>query len=194
MFNGIIHNKGILKSLNRTKNSSIIEIYSSLKFLKKEIGSSICCNGACLTLTKIKGKSIFFYLSNETLLRTNFNKIKIGKSINIEKSLFFGKSISGQYTQGHVDMTGVVKNISIYDKSWKVKIFIGIKNMKFIVDKCSVTINGVSLTVSKVLKDSFEISIVPHTIKLTNLNELKTKDLVNIEFDIFSKYLIKLIK
>ena len=83
MFNGIIHNKGILKSLNRTKNSSIIEIYSSLKFLKKEIGSSICCNGACLTLTKIKGKSIFFYLSNETLLRTNFNKIKIGKSINI---------------------------------------------------------------------------------------------------------------
>ncbi len=194
MFNGIIHNKGILKSLNRTKNSSIIEIYSSLKFLKKEIGSSICCNGACLTLTKIKGKSIFFYLSNETLLRTNFNKIKIGKSINIEKSLFFGKSISGQYTQGHVDMTGVVKNISIYDKSWKVKIFIGIKNMKFIVDKCSVTINGVSLTVSKVLKDSFEISIVPHTIKLTNLNELKTKDLVNIEFDIFSKYLLKLIK
>ena len=66
--------------------------------------------------------------------------------------------------------------------------------MKFIVDKCSVTINGVSLTVSKVLKDSFEISIVPHTIKLTNLNELKTKDLVNIEFDIFSKYLLKLIK
>ena len=94
MFNGIIHNKGTLKSKNRTKNSSIIEIYSSLKFSNKEIGSSISCNGACLTLTKILGKNIFFYLSNETLARTNFKKIKIGKSVNIEKSLFFGKSIS----------------------------------------------------------------------------------------------------
>ena len=194
MFNGIIHNKGTLKSKSRTKNSSIIEIYSSLKFSNKEIGSSISCNGACLTLTKILGKNIFFYLSNETLARTNFKKMKIGKSVNIEKSLFFGKSISGQYTQGHVDTTGIVKNIFIYDKAWKVRIFIGKKNMKFIVDKCSITINGVSLTVSKVLKDSFEISIVPHTIRLTNLDELKIKDLVNIEFDIFSKYLLKLTK
>ena len=194
MFNGIIHNKGTLKRKIKTINSSIIVIYSSLKFSNKEIGSSICCNGVCLTLTKILGKNISFYLSNETLKRTNFNIIEIGKSINIEKSLYFGKSISGHYTQGHVDTTGIVKNISIYDKAWKVRIFIGKKNMEFIVDKCSITINGVSLTISKILKDSFEISIVPHTLKLTNLNELKIKDLVNIEFDIFSKYLLKLTK
>ena len=138
---------------------------------------------------EIKKKSFLFYLSKETLKRSNFKNVKLGKHINIEKSLYHGKKISGHYIQGHVDTTSKVISIKIIDKSWIVNFKLNRKYHKFIVEKGSISINGVSLTVSKVLKNSFEITIIPHTLKLTNLINLKKGDLVNIEFDMVGKYL-----
>ena len=194
MFNGIIYNNGTIINIKRSpryvKGSSVIEIRSKIKFNKSDIGESVCCDGVCLTLIRIKKKSFLFYLSKETLKRSNFKNIKIGKRINIEKALLFGKKISGHYIQGHVDTTSVIKNIKIIDKSWVVKFSLHKKFKKYIVEKGSISINGVSLTISKLTKKGFQVTVIPHTLKLTNLIKLKKGDLVNIEFDIFSKYLL----
>ncbi len=165
-----------------------------LNLKKKDIGESVCCDGVCLTLIGIKKNSFFFYLSKETLERSNFNNIKKGQYINIEKSLKYGQKVSGHYIQGHVDTTGKIKKIKIIDKAWVVSILIKKIYLKYLVEKGSISINGVSLTISKIKNDGFEITIIPHTLRLTNLIKIKKKDKVNIEFDIFSKYLLKLTK
>ena len=193
MFNGIVYNQGIIKSIKKSsryvKGSLVIEISSNISFKKTDVGESVSCDGVCLTLIKILKKSFLFYLSKETLKRSNFKNTKIGKFVNIEKPLFHGKKISGHYVQGHVDTTSRVQRIKIIDRSWYVKFSLDKKYKKFIVEKGSICINGVSLTISDVNNKSFEITIIPHTLKLTNLINLKKGDIVNIEFDMIGKYL-----
>ena len=193
MFNGIVYNQGIIKSIRKSpkyvRGSLVIEVASNISFKKSDIGESVCCDGVCLTLIRIKKKSFLFYLSKETLNRSNFQYSKVGKSINIEKSLYHGKKISGHYIQGHVDTTSLVKSIKIIDRSWNVNFKINKNYRKFIVEKGSISVNGVSLTVSKVRTNEFQITIIPHTLKLTNLINLKIGDRVNIEFDMIGKYL-----
>ena len=198
MFNGIVYKQGKIKKMKRNpkyvSGSLVMEISSNIKFEKKDVGESVCCDGVCLTLIGIRKRSFFFYLSKETLQKSNFKKAKIGNYINIEKSISHGKKISGHYIQGHVDTASIVKGIKIIDKSWIINFNLEKKFKNFIIEKGSISINGVSLTVSKVKKNSFETTIIPHTLKLTNLINLKKGDLANIEFDIFGKYLIKLKK
>ena len=192
MFNGIINRTGIIKKVFKNKKSLLIGIKSNLNFKQNEIGSSVNCSGVCLTLTKIQKDIIYFYISNETIDRSNFKKIKIGHIINLEKSLIYGQKISGHFTQGHVDTTAKIKKINIIDNSWSIKLEIKNKKfMKFLEEKASISINGVSLTVSKVHKNDFQLNIIPHTLKLTNLKYLKVNDLVNVELDIFGKYIYK---
>jgi riboflavin synthase len=192
MFNGIIFNSGIVKFIKKNKNSINISIKTNLKFTKKDIGVSVSCNGVCLTVVKVKKKLIDFYISNETLKRSNFKLVKINQIINLEKSLFFGQKISGHFSQGHVDTVAYIKKIIILDKTWLIKFKINDNKCdKFLVEKASIFINGVSLTISKVFPNSFEINVIPHTLKLTNLKNLKVNDTVNVELDIFSKYIYK---
>ncbi len=192
MFNGIIFNTGKIDSIKDYRSSKLIVIKSKLKFKKSDIGSSVCCNGVCLTVAKIKKNLISFYISSETIKRSNFNKIKIGQTINLEKSLVFGQKISGHFIQGHVDTTAKVKSIRLIDKSWLLNIKIQKKDYaKYLVEKASISINGVSLTISKISKNYLNLNIIPHTLKLTNLKNLKVNDLVNVELDIFGKYIYK---
>ena len=192
MFNGIIFYTGIIKSIKKERKSFLISIKSNLKVGNKDIGSSICCNGVCLTLSKIKSGLIFFYISSETLKRSTFSNVKIGQIVNLEKSLVFGQKISGHFVQGHVDTVARIKKISFIDKSWFLRLRLIKKSLnKFLEEKASITINGVSLTISKVSKDHFDLNIIPHTLKLTNLKNLKTNDIVNVELDIFGKYIYK---
>ena len=192
MFNGIIYNTGSVHSIIKTKKSLFIGIKSKLRFNLKEIGSSVCCDGICLTLVKIKKNIIYFYISNETLIRSNFKLLKKNKIINLEKSISYGQKISGHFTQGHVDTVAKIQYIKIIEKTWVISFQIVNKSLnKFLVEKASISINGVSLTISKVKKNSFEINVIPHTLKLTNLKNLKKKNLVNVELDIFSKYIHK---
>ena len=189
MFNGIIKSTGTIKNIKKGKKSMMLSIYSNLKLKKNSLGDSISCDGVCLTLTSKKNKMLTFYLSDETIKRSNFSQIKIGKIVNMEKSLKYGEIVSGHYTQGHVDTVGKILNIKIVDKTWIIQIKTPKQFNKYIVEKASIHINGVSLTVSKKKTKFFEINIIPHTLKLTNLKSLKANDLVNIEFDIFGKYL-----
>ena len=192
MFNGIIYKTGKIVKIIKENNYSDIVLKTNYKFKKSEIGSSLCCNGTCLTITKIQNNYISFYFSKETLKRTTFGSAKVGDLINIEKSLSYGNKISGHYVQGHVDTTGFVSKILVIDKSWIVTFKISKIYKKFIIEKGSISINGVSLTISGIKKNTFLISIIPHTLKLTNLIKLKKNNLVNIEFDIFGKYLLNL--
>jgi len=192
MFNGIIYKTGKILKITKDKNYSEVLIETNYKFKKSEIGSSLCCNGTCLTITKIQNNSVSFYLSIETLKKTNFGLAKRGDLINLEKSLNYGTKISGHYVQGHVDTTGLVSSIKVIDKSWIISFRISKIYIKLLIEKGSISINGVSLTVSDVKKNIFKICIIPHTLRLTNLIKLKEGNLVNIEFDIFGKYLLKL--
>jgi riboflavin synthase len=189
MFNGIIKKTGKISKIFKNKKDLTIEVYTKMNFLKNEIGSSICCSGACLTLEKYKKNHATFYLSKETLSKTNFKLIKRGNIINLEKSLKFGDRISGHFVQGHIDTTSSIKKIVLEGKSWVVFFSLSKKFRKYIVSKGSISINGVSLTISKLTKQGFQISVIPQTLKLTNLMTLKENDLVNVEFDILAKYI-----
>ena len=194
MFNGIIKNTGKISKILKKDKNCIIEIKSKMHFSKKEIGQSISCSGACLSIDKINKNSVSFFISKETLDKTNFKYVKKGDLINLEKSLKFGDTISGHFVQGHVDTTSEVSKINIIGKSWYINFKLVKKYKKYIVDKGSITINGVSLTISKILNSSFEVVVIPQTLKLTNLLFLKKKDFVNVEFDILGKYIKKALK
>ena len=188
MFNGIIFNKGIVKKIFRRSKGINIFLKSDLKLSKKDIGISIACDGVCLTLISSKDKLIEFYLSNETLQRSKFKYLKINEQINLELPLKYGQKISGHICQGHVDTVGKIINIMKIDKSYLFNFELPLKEKKNIIEKASICINGISLTVSKITKKGFQIWIIPHTLKLTNLSKLNKGSLVNIEIDILSKY------
>ena len=194
MFNGIIYKTGIILKISKNSDYSELTLKTNYKFKRSEIGSSLCCSGVCLTITKIQNKYISFYLSKETLIRTNFSSSKIGDRINIEKSLNYGNKISGHYVQGHVDTTSIVTKITVIDKTWIITFKISKIYKKYLITKGSISINGVSLTISAIKNNTFQINIIPHTLKLTNLLKLKKNYLVNVEFDIFGKYLLNLKK
>ena len=191
MFNGIIFNQGIVKKIEKRSKGLNIFISSKIKLSKKDLGASISCDGVCLTLISVKNKLYEFYLSNETILRSKFKKIKIGDKINLEQSLRYGQRISGHICQGHVDTVANIAKIQTKDKAQIISFKINKNYKKNLIEKASILINGVSLTISKVTKNGFKVWVIPHTLKLTNIKYLNKKDLVNIEIDILSKYIKK---
>ena len=191
MFTGIVQN---LADVISFKNGEL-EISTSLDLSDCKIGSSICCNGVCLTATEIKSKDgdyIFnVNVGEETQKRTNFSNNIFNKlaNINIEKSLKIGDEISGHFVYGHIDRTTNITNIKKLDNSWEFY-FQNFKNKdkNFIVEKGSIAINGISLTIAKEDNNNFSISVIPHTYDNTNLKYLKVQDLVNIEFDYLARF------
>ena len=188
MFNGIIFNKGTVKKILKRPKGINIFIQSNIKLSKKDIGVSIACDGVCLTLITIENNIMEFYLSNETIKRSKFRFLKINEQINLELPLKYGQKISGHICQGHVDTIGKIKDIKKIDKSYLFEFEIPLKERKNIIEKASICINGISLTISKVTKKGFQIWVIPHTFKLTNLSKINRGNLVNVEIDILSKY------
>ena len=188
MFNGIIYNQGIVtKILKRPKGLNIF-VKSNFKLNIKDIGLSVACDGVCLTLISYKKKIMEFYLSNETIIRSKFKYLKNNDVLNLELPLKYGTKISGHICQGHVDTVGKVLSIKIIDKSYLFDFEISKKERKHLINKASICVNGISLTISKVSKKGFQIWVIPHTFNETNLSSLKKNSLVNIEIDILSKY------
>ena len=193
MFTGIIQELGTIK----TKESGLYEIFTNLDLSKCNEGSSISCNGVCLTaknITQTDNKLFSFEVNigEETLKRTNLaNSILKNENINLEKSLQIGDEISGHFVYGHVDTTTIVSEILELENSWEYhfeKKFN--KNNRFIVEKGSISINGISLTVAKVENNTFMISVIDHTFNHTNIKYLKKSDQVNIEFDYLARFIL----
>tara|TARA_X000001036_G_scaffold52167_1_gene41609 strand:- start:505 stop:1098 length:594 start_codon:yes stop_codon:yes gene_type:complete len=188
MFNGIIFNQGVIKKINKRPRGINIFISSDLKLTKKDIGVSVACDGVCLTLITVKKKLMEFYLSDETIQKSKFKFIKINDKTNLELPLRYGQKISGHICQGHVDTIGKILSIKKVDKSYLFNFELVNKEKKNLIKKASICINGISLTISKITKKGFQVWVIPHTFKLTNLSNLKKSSLVNIEIDILSKY------
>ncbi len=194
MFTGIIKNKGKVVSIVKKNKGYEVKINSNLVLSKKNIGTSISINGVCLTLIKFLNKNLFFFISYSTFQITNFKYLKKNSTVNLEKSLKFGDEIAGHFVQGHIDTVGKVISLKKLAKTWTFLIKVDSKFSHLLVDKGSITIDGISLTIVKSFKNQFTLVVIPHTLKLTNLISLKTGDVVNVEFDIVIKYLSKINK
>jgi len=188
MFNGIIYNQGVVTKIIKRPKGLNVFIKSDFKLSSKNIGLSVACDGVCLTLISYKSKVMEFYLSKETIKRSKFKFLKIKDVINLELPLKYGTKISGHICQGHVDTVGKVSDIKKIDKSYLFNFIITPKEKKQLIEKASICVNGISLTISKITKKGFQIWIIPHTYNETNLIALKKNSLVNIEIDILSKY------
>jgi riboflavin synthase len=196
MFTGIIKNIGTIKTLTKKNNGYFLSVISNLNFTKKDIGTSISCSGVCLTLTKIKKNNkineLFFYLSKHTVLTSAFKYLKSGDIINLEKSMKYGDEFAGHFVQGHVDTTIKVLNINTDNsKSWTIFFNIPQKFRKFLIEKGSIAINGISLTIAKIFANKFKVVIIPHTLQNTNLLKLEKNNYVNVEIDLIAKTLLK---
>ena len=191
MFNGIIFNKGIVYKIKKSTKGVNIFIKSDLNVKKKDLGVSISCDGVCLTMVSLRNKTMEFYLLKETMNRSKFKNISIGDNINLELPLKYGQKISGHLCQGHVDCTSKVNKIIKKGKSKIYDFTIDKKNLSYLIPKASILLNGVSLTISKVTQNGFQVWLIPHSLKLTNLSNLKKGQTVNVEIDILSKYIKK---
>ena len=190
MFSGIIEDVGLVNSFNM--NKTVISI--TTKFTKLKLGDSISCSGVCLTVSKILNKKVYFNLSTETLDKTNFSELKIGDKINLERSLRMGQEINGHMVFGHIDGLSKIKKIINLKGSWLFEIEPSKKIMKFLTPKCSIALNGISLTENAVKKKSFEIAIVPFTWENTSLRFSSVNDQLNTEIDMLARYVFKALK
>ncbi len=188
MFNGIIFHKGKIKKISKRQKGLNIFISSKLNVSSKDIGMSISCDGVCLTLENIRNRVMEFYLSKETISRSKFKNSKINDLVNLETPVRYGNKISGHITQGHIDCVAIVNYVKKVDKSFLFDFIVKNDERKNLIEKASISVNGISLTISKKTNRGFQSWIIPHTYKITNLSILKKNDLVNIEIDILSKY------
>jgi riboflavin synthase len=194
MFTGIIETLGEITNIRKEQTNVHYTIASSLA-PELKIDQSVAHNGVCLTVVEKSDKDYVVTAIDETLQRTNLSDWEIGKKVNIERCTQLNGRLDGHIVQGHVDTTGICKDISNEDGSWKFTIgFDASKEEYLTVEKGSICINGVSLTVVDSGLDFFSVAIIPYTYEHTNFHQLQIGDKVNLEFDIIGKYLVALEK
>ena len=190
MFTGIIEKIGKVESLIKDKGSHKLRI--DFDGFNSSLGDSICVNGVCLTVENINNTLYTFSISPETYNLSNFKFISKGDFVNLEKSLTVNKLLSGHIVQGHVDTTSEISELYKIENSWYVKFKLESKYMRYIIQKGSISINGVSLTVNEVMENEFTVMIIPHTYENTTFKYTKAGSILNIEIDILAKYIEKL--
>lgn len=193
MFTGLIIEMGEIVSVKMPSSSAVLSLKAGEVASNAKLGDSISVNGVCLTVTELQTQNseLFFDLSDETLRSTNLGRLKRGDRVNLEASLSPDSKIGGHFVTGHVDAVGTMRSKVTIGNMLKVEIGAPAKVMNFIVEKGSVAVDGISLTVVDVLNDGFTIVIIPHTAKLTTIGFKGTGDTVNIESDILGKYVAK---
>jgi riboflavin synthase len=194
MFTGIVEGIGTVNKISKiTKNRSAIEMTIDLGKQVKglKIGQSVALNGVCLTATKISKSKCIFEMIEETTKKTDLGNLKVGGVVNIERSLKAGDRLEGHFVLGHVDGVAIIKKILKKPKEVQVYFEVPKSLAKYIVKKGSITIDGISLTVVDIKKTLAYVSLIPHTIQITNFHTKKVGDKVNIETDILGKYILK---
>jgi len=192
MFTGIVEDLGTVKNIKRKKNDVVFTFQVGNINLKEVIlGDSIAVNGTCLTVTSLAKKTFTVDASKETLAKTNLGKLKVGKTVNLERALKAGDKMGGHMVNGHIDGVGKVKSRAKQGESYEFTFSVPKNLSKYIVEKGSVAIDGVSLTVNAVKGDNFVVNIIPFTQKATTFGQLRKGSSVNIECDIIGKYVEK---
>ena len=194
MFTGIIEGIGKVEKISKnTKNRSAIQMTVNLgKYAKGlKIGQSVALNGVCLTVTKLSKSSCIFEMIEETTKKTDLGNLKVGGIVNIERSLKVGDRLEGHFVLGNVDGVGTIKKILKKPKEVQVWFEVPKKLSKYVVKKGSIAIDGISFTIVDIKNTLATVSIIPHTINVTNFRTKKVSDKVNIEIDILGKYILK---
>ncbi len=196
MFTGIVEGLAEVKSIGQAKRGADIAIRVRLGNMAKglKVGDSVCINGACLTVTKLQKDEAQFEMVAETVRRTSLGKIKLGDKVNVERSMKVSDRLEGHFVLGHVDGTAtIVKKV---EKPSETTMWFKLDNKTLanaLVAKGSIAVDGISLTVVDVNSDKFSVSLIPHTLQLTSLGIKKKGDKVNIETDVLSKYISKML-
>lgn len=188
MFTGLVETKGLIDSFEKNEDGMILRLNHNNSF-EVSINDSVSCNGVCLTVVRTDKNSFEVQLVNETLDRTTAEFWKEKDELNLERALLPSTRMGGHFVQGHVDCITKILKIKHFDKSstWTFKMNDDIE--KYIVEKGSIALNGVSLTVASKDKNSFDVALIPHTIELTTFGNLTIGDSVNVEVDILGKYI-----
>jgi riboflavin synthase len=194
MFTGIIEELGKVTAVSRGSSSSFIQIQAELILNDIHTGDSIAVNGVCLTVTEFDKKSFRADVMNETLERSSLGSLKIGSPVNLERAMSSDGRFGGHIVSGHIDGTGIVSKIKNDGIAVRYTITTSPEILRLIVEKGSVAIDGISLTVTEVTDTYFSVSIIPHTLAKTVLSLKKVGDTVNLENDIIGKYVEKLMK
>ncbi|MDE6666587.1 MAG: riboflavin synthase [Ruminococcus sp.] len=194
MFTGIIEEVGTIQTVQHSGNSSFIKIKAEKVLTDVQLGDSIAVNGVCLTVTEFDKTSFRADVMNETLNRSSLGSLKNGSPVNLERAMSANGRFGGHIVSGHIDGTGIISEI----KNDGIAVWYTINTtpeiMRYIIEKGSIAIDGISLTVAKVADSSFSVSIIPHTAEKTVLLYKKNGDIVNLENDIVGKYVEKLIQ
>ena len=193
MFTGIIEEVGHVKSLHRGAKSFTLEVEAERVLEGTLVGDSIATNGVCLTVTSLTGHGFTADVMPETVSRTALGELVSGSPVNLERALSLQTRLGGHIVSGHIDGTGRIADRRQDDTALWLTIECDSKLLRYIIEKGSVTLQGVSLTVARVDARSFAVSLIPHTQAATTLHQAKVGDLVNIENDIIAKYVEKLL-
>lgn len=191
MFSGIIEGMGKVVSITREGSNLRMGFDCSFKDELK-VDQSVAHNGVCLTVTKIDDKGYYVDIIEESLNRSNLGQLKVGDNVNLERSVRLNDRLDGHLVQGHVDQTAELIDVISLDGSWTFSFEFDEGARHVLIPKGSISVNGVSLTVSGLSENGFEVSIIPYTYEFTNFGNLKNGDLVNIEFDVIGKYVERL--
>ena len=194
MFTGIIQSKGNIKDIISSREGARLKINTNaLDLSDSKVGDSIAVDGVCLTVTQLSGDGFTADVSNETLACTTFSGLKQEQEVNLEKSLRANQGIDGHLVSGHVDGIGRVSSVDKDGDSVRIQIEAQNDIVKYIAKKGSICINGVSLTVNRVVKNIFDVNIVPHTLSATTLADLSLNSNVNLEIDQIARYVERLL-
>jgi len=194
MFTGIVEEVGTVRTVQRTGTSSFIEIQAKKVLEDVHLGDSIAVNGVCLTVTSFTGDSFRADVMNETLSRSSLGTLKNGSPVDLERAMAAGGRFGGHIVSGHIDGTGTITDIKKDGIAHWYTISAPAEILRYVVEKGSIAIDGISLTVAKVTETSFSVSIIPHTAAETVLSYKKPGDIVNLENDIIGKYIEKLMQ
>lgn len=191
MFTGIVTGQGEVLT-DPKESAALLKLRVPETYGDAVLGESIAVNGVCLTVTKISGGELEFYVSPETLLRSNLSHLHVGNRVNLERALRVSDRLSGHIVQGHVDSYGRIKSIEKRGESHELGIELPGTGHLLIVEKGSISIDGISLTINSIEKSVIYLMIIPHTWTETNLSTRQVGDSVNIEYDMVLKYLARL--
>ena len=192
MFTGIVEEMGQIRSIVRGASSAVLSIEANLILEDLKIGDSVAVNGVCLTATSIGAGGFTADVMHETLNRSSLGALQKGSHVNLERAMLANGRFGGHIVSGHIDGTGTIGSIQKDDNALWYTILADAKLLRYIVEKGSVTIDGISLTVADVQSDRFAVSLIPHTAKVTVLGEKRTGDIVNLETDIIGKYVARM--
>lgn len=193
MFTGLVEERGELLEMIAGEGGSRLIIRGSLVSVGVTVGESIAVNGCCLTVAACAGETLSFDLLGETLRRTNLGGLSRGAPVNLERAMAVGGRLGGHFVQGHIDTSAVVESFEKVEGDYRLEISVPEEFAGYVVNKGSIAIDGISLTIGEVREKSCVLWIIPHTYAVTNLGAKQAGDMVNVEFDLLAKYVERLV-